>query len=178
MALVRFLMLGCFLVLAACGTPDGDGATSELVPLGDFRMGHNITVGTTARQIPPSRTASADEWKSAMQGAMQKRFGRYDGAGLYHFGVSVDAYALAIPGIPIALSPKSALVVSVTVWDNSTQSKLNEEVKQITVFETLSAGTVIGSGLTKTKAEQMDNLVTNAAFEIQKWMVENKAWFE
>ena len=178
MTFVRFLFLGCFLALAACGTPDGDGASSELIPLGDFRMGHNIAIGTEAKLIPPSRGATADEWKTAMQGAMQKRFGRYDGAGLYHFGVSVDAYALAVPGIPIAFSPKSALVVTVTLWDNSTQSKLNPEAKKVTVFETLSPETVVGSGLTKSKAEQMENLVTNAAFEIQKWMVENKAWFE
>ncbi|WP_420861419.1 hypothetical protein [Algirhabdus cladophorae] len=174
----RLLMVLGLLALAGCGAPKEDLATRPLVDLGNFRMGHNIVVGETARQMPPSRGATAEEWKTALTAAMDDRFSRYDGEKLYHFGVSVDAYTLAIPGIPIVLSPKSALVVSVTVWDNATQTKLNEEVEQIVIFESLSTKTVTGSGLTQSKEDQIENLVKNAAFSIEKWMVQNNAWFQ
>ena len=52
-----------------------------------------------------------------------------------------------------------------------------ESLKQFTVFESLSEETVVGSGLTQTKEEQMQNLSRNAAKMIQTWMLEHPEWF-
>jgi hypothetical protein len=110
--------------------------------------------------------------------AVDERFARYQGAKLYNFGISVDAFALAPPGIPLVASPKSALVVTVTIWDDAAQAKLNEEGKQFTVFEGASAeSAVLGSGLTRSREEQMERLSRNAAKEIERWMLQNPEWF-
>lgn len=177
MSFVRPLALAALVLLAACGAKDG--LNDPPPALGDFRLGHNIVVGETARMVPPSRAATAEEWEAALQPAIQARLGRHQGAGLYHLGVSVDAYALAIPGVPVVLKPRSVLVVSVTVWDNATGQKINIEPKQLTAFENLglSGESIVGSGLTQSKDEQMANLSRSAARAIERWLVENEAWF-
>lgn len=162
-------------VLAGCAANDLD---EPPVPLGDFSLGLNVVVADNMQKVPISRDATVDEWEAAMKKAVDERFGRYEGTKLYNFGISVDAYALAPPGIPLIASPKSALVVSVTIWDDAAQAKLNEEAKQFTVFEGASPeSAVLGSGLTRTKEEQMERLTRNAVKEIERWMLENPTWF-
>lgn len=147
-------------------------------PLGDFSLGYAIVVTENAQKIGPSRTATPEEWKEILTADIESRFGRYDGERIYHIAVNLDGYALAVPGIPIVLSPKSATVVSVTIWDDAKQAKINLEPNQITVLESLSGDTIVGSGLTKSREEQMENLSRNTAKMIENWLVENRLeWF-
>lgn len=168
------LILTTVLTLAGCA---GGDLPARPEPLGDFALGYNIVVAKNAKQAGPSRAASPAEWEEALRDALKRQLGRYDGEKLYHIGVGVDAYALAIPGVPVVLSPKSVLVVTVNVWDDTAQRKVNAEPKQFTVFEQLSGQTVIGSGLTQSRETQMQNLSRNAARIINDWLVDNKAWF-
>jgi hypothetical protein len=161
-------------ILAACAAND---LSKPPAPMGNFQLGYNIVVAKNAEPVGPSRKATAAEWEAAMKKAIADRFGRYDGDKLYHIGIGVDAYALAVPGIPVVLSPKSVLVVTANVWDDTAQRKINAEPKQFTVFERLSGETIIGSGLTQSREQQMANLAANAARLINDWLVENKAWF-
>ena len=164
--------------LAACtNANDLDRAPVEL---GDFRLGHNIVVAPKMQKGPLSREASKEEWVEALTGAIAERFDRYEGDRLYHFGVSVEGYVLAQPGVPVVLSPKSVLIIRLTVWDDAAEKKLNPEPKQITIMETLSGETVVGSGLTQTKEEQMHNLSRNAAKQIETYLVRQmnaEGWF-
>lgn len=177
MSFVRAVALIAAVLLSACSK---DGLDQPPTPLGDFRLGLNVVVGETARQIPPTRGATAEEWEAALKTEIDRRFGRYRGSGEYHLGVSVDAYALAIPGVPVVVKPRSILVVSATVWDNSTRQKLNGQVKQLTVLEStgfLTPDSIIGSGLMRSKAEQMQSLSYNAARAIEAWLKQNEDWF-
>lgn len=179
MTLVRLFAPLALLLLAACASKDG--LDEPPPPLGDFRLGFNVVVGKTASLIPPSRGATAEEWEAVLGEEIDKRFRRYEGERLYHFGVSVDAYALAIPGVPVVVKPRSVLVFTVTVWDDATQQKLNVEPQQMTVLEStgfLTGKSIIGSGLTQSKEEQMRNLSYAAARAIQRWLVKNEAWFD
>ncbi len=178
MSLARILAATALMFLAACGSKENLGVKPP--PIGDFRMGHNVVVGDTAKQIPPTRGATGAEWEAAFEKEIAARMGRYDGEGLYHLGVSVDAYALAIPGIPVVVKPKSILVFSVTVWDNETRTKLNPVAKQITVLEGggFSEASIIGSGLMRNKNEQMRLLSASGARAIQGWLRNNEAWFD
>lgn len=170
-----FAALAALFFLASCG--GGNDLSRPPKDFGDFRLGYNIVVAKNAKPVGPSRKATAEEWEAAIKTAVQDRFGRYQGEKLYHIGIGVDGYALAVPGIPLVLSPKSALVVTVNIWDDAAQRTVNSEPKQFTVFEGLSGETVVGSGLTRSREEQMQALSTNAARAINDWLVENKAWF-
>lgn len=170
----RLVALAALSALAACATNDLGEAPTDF---GNFQMGHNIVVAKNAKPVGPSRQATPEEWETVIKGEIARRFGRYDGDKLYHIGIGVDGYALAVPGIPVLLSPKSALVITVNIWDDAAQRKVNAEPKRFTVFEQLSGETVVGSGLTQSKEQQMQNLARNAARLINNWLVENKAWF-
>lgn len=165
--------LTALVLLAACG----NDLANPPKDFGDFRLGYNIVVAKNARPVGPSRKATPEEWEAALKAAIAERLGRYQGDKLYHIGIGVDGYALAVPGIPLVLSPKSALVVTVNVWDDAAQRTVNAEGKQFTVFERLSGETVIGSGLTQSREQQMQNLARNAARLINEWLVTNKDWF-
>lgn len=162
-------------VLSACSS--ASSLDSPLENLGTFSLGHNIVIADNAQIGPLSRPAEPDDWEAAMTSAIEDRLGRYQGDGLFHIGVTVEGYNLALPGVPLVVSPKSVLIISVNVWDDSTREKLTEEPKQFTVFEALSGETIVGSGLTQNKAKQMENLSINAAAAIEKWLVENPQWF-
>lgn len=155
----------------------GDDLSRPPPPIGDFFLGHVIVVADKAEQVGPSRDAAPEDWQRVLTEEVRKRTGRYDGEKYYHLGIKVEAYALAYPGIPVVVSPKSVLVVLVNVWDDAAQRRINAEPKEITVFENFSPETVIGSGLTKTGDDQMRSLAANAAQQINDWLVENQAWF-
>ncbi|MDF1873971.1 hypothetical protein [Vannielia sp.] len=163
------------LLLAGC-SPEAD-LLEPAQPIGAFKLGYSVVHAEDARLIPPSRGATAQEWQDALDAALTRRFSRLNGDQLYHIAVKVDGYSLAIPGVPVVLSPKSVLSIGVTVWDDATQSKLNPEPRRFTVFERLSGETLIGSGLTQSRETQMANLSANAARLIEGWMRENPAWF-
>lgn len=177
-AVLRIVVSICVLgLVAACGAATQD-LQDPVEPLGEFKLGHAVVVAKNAQKVPPSRDASAEEWEAAIKSALTERFDRYDGSQFYHIAITVDGYSIAVPGVPLVLSPKSVLVVSATVWDDSAGGKLNEEPKQITVLERLSGETVIGSGLTQSREQQIQNLAENTARLVENWMRDNPEWFE
>lgn len=48
---------------------------------------------------------------------------------------------------------------------------------QISAFEEVSGGTIVGSGLTRTREEQMESLAYVAAKRIEDHLRENGKWF-
>jgi len=160
--------------MAACSAPAHVDDPQK--PMGNFQLGHNIVVVSEPELMPFSRNATDEEWQVAMTAAMAQRFGGYEGEKLYHIGVKVEAFALAVPGVPVLFTPKSVLVLAVNIWDDAAGEKLNLESKSFTVFESPTAETMISSGLTQSKEEQMTTLTENAAKAIQDWILENPEW--
>lgn len=174
--LARFAPFALCLTLMACGA--GDPLEEDLPSMGDFRLGHNIVVAENMQQVPPSRNAEPEEWQAILESEIDRRFGAYEGDRLYHIGIAVDGYSLAPPGIPIILSPRSVLVLSVNIWDDALGRKLHEESEQILVFEGSSPETfLVGSGIARTREEQMQVLARNAARRVQLFMLQNPEWF-
>jgi hypothetical protein len=172
----KLALVAAMTVLAACAAQDP--LEEDLPDMGDFRLAHNIVVAENMQQVPPSRNATPEEWQEIITSEIDRRFGGYEGDRLYHIGINVDGYALAPPGIPIVLNPRSVLVLSVNVWDDALGVKLHEEPEQIVIFEGSSPETfLLGSGLTRTREEQMQVLARNAARRVQLWMLQNPEWF-
>lgn len=150
------------------------------IPLGDFNLVHNIAVAPNAVKGPVSRAVSEEELTKALTDATEERFGRYNGTRDYHFGMSVEGYILAQPGIPLVFAPKSILIINLTVWDDAKNKKLTPEPHQITVLESLDQGPIVGSGYTKSAEEQLKNLAQNAAKQIENFLVaqnREQGWF-
>lgn len=162
------------IVLASCGRQDLD---EPPVNLGPFKLGLNIVVADNMQKVPISRDATVEEWETGLKKAVADRFGRYDGDRFYNIGINVDAYALAPPGVPVVAAPKSVVVVTANIWDDGTATRLNAEPKQFTIFENISGETVLGSGLTKTKEEQLAALSYNVAQALEGWFLQNPQWF-
>jgi len=173
-----FAVLASVAFLAACnGASDLNKAP---VPLGDFNLGHNVVVAPKAVKGPLSREVSKEVLTEAVKAAVDERFGRYNGTRQYHFGISVEGYVLAQPGVPLVFAPKSILIIKVTVWDDAKNAKLTPKPHQITVFESLDQGPVVGSGYTKSKEEQLKNLSQNAVKALESYLVrqnKEKGWF-
>ena len=172
------LLLSLGILSACAGAAD---LKDPPVPLGNFSLGHNIVIAPKVVKGPVSRPASEEELTTAIKKAIADRFERYDGDKTYHFGVSVEGYVLARPGVPIVLSPKSVLIVRLTVWDDALGKKLNDKAEQITVLEQISGETIVGSGLTQTADVQLKNLSENVSKAIERYLVRmnrSEKWFE
>lgn len=166
--------------LGACGVPDP--STRAPVPMGDFSLGTNAVVVVDPQKGPLSRTVDEERFRAILEDEMERRFRRYDGPRTYHVGTSIEGYVVAAPGIPLVLSPKSILIVRVTVFEDRTGPdgrpvRLNAEPRVITVLESVGAGLVVGSGYTQSAEEQMRGLSRNAARAIQRWMLRQPGWF-
>jgi hypothetical protein len=162
---------------AACGAPDLEPVPTDVEPIGDFRMGFNIVVANDVTRAPSSREATEDELTTAVRATMEERLGRYDGDGLYHIGLRIEGYSLGRVGVPILYSPRSILLIAMNVWDDATQEKLTEEAIRVTAFES-RAGPLVGSGLTRTREEQLAALSYNAAVQVEKILMEKAdTWF-
>lgn len=174
--LILSLLLAASLgFLAACDAPKD--LDQPPVPLGDFALGLNIVVPETAQTVPITRPVTPEEWKTVLTKAMADRFGRYEGSKLYNFGMSVDGYSIAPPGVPLIASPKSVLIVTVNIWDDASQTLLNPGGKRITIVEGMSPETVFGSGWTQNKQQQLDKMAYQVAFAVQNYLLENPEWF-
>lgn len=172
---IRHFFLGAALAAtAACSLPADVDAPQ--ISMGNFRLGHNIVVVDNPEIGPFSREAEDDVWKQSLVDAIDRRFGAYEGDKFYHIGTKMDMYVLALPGVPLVFTPKSVLVVSVNIWDDAAGEKVNEEGKALTIFEGISAETLVSSGLTQNKNQQMLKLSNNMAKAIQDWILENPEW--
>lgn len=168
-------------VLTLAGCNGARDLNQPPVPLGDFNLRHNIAVAPKAVKGPLSREVTEEQLSKALTDATAERFGRYNGSRDYHFGMSVEGYNLAVPGIPVVFAPKSVLIINLTVWDDAAGKKLTPEPHQITVLESFDQGPIVGSGYTKSAEEQLKNLAQNAAKQIETYLVkQNKenGWFE
>ncbi len=165
------------ILVAGCGARDLDEPPADLGP---FRLGLNVVVADNMQKVPISRDATVEEWEAGMKKAVANRFGpaRYDGDRLYNIGINIDGYALAPPGIPVVAAPKSVVVVSANIWDDANRQRLNPEARQFTIFESLSGESVIGTGLTSTKTEQIEALSYNVARALEGWFLDNPQWFD
>jgi hypothetical protein len=170
-----FIALLAFLALAACdprasleGEPD---------PIGDFALGFAIAVAKDPVRGPASREASDEEIEAAVRDALEERFRRFSGDKLYHIAVRVEGYVLAQPGIPVVLSPNSTMIVSAILYDDAAQARINIEDEQITALEPLNVRTVVGSGITQTREQQLENLARGVAAGVERWMRANPQWF-
>jgi hypothetical protein len=165
-------------VLSACnGASD---LADAAVPLGDFNLAHNVVVAPKVQKVPLCRELETETMTGILQEAVAERFDRYEGARLYHFGISIEGYCLAPPGVPVVAAPKSAMIIRITVWDDAKNEKLTPTAHQITVLESLDQGPLVGSGYTKTAEEQFKNLSQNAVKQIETFLVRKnreEGWF-
>lgn len=176
MALIRpaLAVIATVCVLAAC-TSELDTATFDS-NLGEFKLDRLVVIVDGPEQMPLSRESDDDTLKQALVAAVEPRFRRFDGDQLYTIGINLQAYSLAAPGVPVLISPKSLLAMSVNVYDDR-PVRLNENPKRLVVTEDAGGDTVIGSGFSQTGDEQLAELAENAAIEIEKWLRENPQWF-
>ncbi|MCC1494230.1 hypothetical protein [Cognatishimia sp. F0-27] len=166
------LRLSAFVLLlsAAACTDATQDLSGPVEPLGDFKLGFSEVVAPNIQQLLVSRDASAEEWTTLLDSALETRFNRFTGSKFYHLGVSVEGYSLPPPIVP----GKSYLAVRVTVWDDQAQAKLNEEPELI-----LNAQ-VFESRITTSREETMQRLVEGTAKLIEEWLREQQAeagWF-
>lgn len=169
------LLLAVIGMLSACARDD---LTLPAEPIGNYDPGHLLAVAPDPQLGPFSRRVENAQWTAAMQTALEDRFrNRFAGNRTYHIGTAVEAYVLALPGIPLVYSPRSVLIFSVNFYDDATRTRLNPEPIQLTVFEACCTVPILGSGLTKTAEEQMEALSFNAARAVERTMRENAQWF-
>ncbi len=168
------LALSTVCALAAC-TTELDPSIRD-APLGDFSLDRVVVIADQPQRAAFSREMSDEALRGAVQDAVAGRLGRLEGEGSFSIGIKVVGYALAQPGIPVLVAPRSALFMNVNVYD-AVPRRLNAEVKRLTVFEDAGGDTVLGSGFTQSAEEQLAELADNAAIEIEKWLRETPEMF-
>lgn len=173
----NFLLILCFAVLSACGT--AQNVSQNAAQMGNFRAGLiHMQVHEDVQKGPFSRDVSADEWKAALQPVFDQHFAKFEGDRTYHVGIKVLGYVVAKPGVPLVASPKSILIFDVVVVDDEKRIALNVPRYELTVIEKLSPSNMLGSGLSKTKEEQLAELAELAAKKVEDWMREQPWFFE
>ncbi|MEM7472400.1 MAG: hypothetical protein AAF340_13710 [Pseudomonadota bacterium] len=174
--MLRFgLILSICLALTACSVPDPE--TDSPAELGDFRLKSNIAVTKTAQKMGVSRDATEEEWEEVLEAAIEKRFRRYAGETLYTLSYSLDGYLLATKGGRLALSNRSAVLATVHIWETDPLDRLEDRSTQLLVLEGLDGETFVGSGLFRTKDEQMARLGAQFAKAVERWLVANSDLF-
>ena len=162
---------GAIAASALAGCSASDPLTQDLPPMGRFRLVAPIVVTKGVKRVPPSRPATPEAWEAVVMEELARRFGAYDGGTDYYVALNVDGYALAPPGIPVVLTPKSLLVVTANLWTADPQEKVLGP-QQIVTFEGAET-LLLGSGYTKDADAQMRTLARNMAVKVQRWILES-----
>lgn len=171
-----FAVLAAVLVACSAG-PDLNAVPEATKPIGDFKLGILVVYADKVKKGPMSRDATPDQLKVALESEMRRRFGSLTGSKFFNISLAVDVYALAQTGVPILLTPKSALAVTMNVWDDSKQTMITEDDKQFTILERISPRSFVGSGLSMTADEQLRELVIMTVDQIEAYLRENEALF-
>lgn len=175
---MRKILIATATALMLAGCTSEEDLTLAPEPLGQFRLGHNIAIGDNVTLGPYARDLSEQQLETSVQNAVAERLRRYDGDGLYHLGIVIGGVVLAQPGIPVVYAPSSVMIVDVTVFDNATQKKLNEEPFRITTGEGFrNIVPVLGSGQVRSAEDQLENLSYQVAKAIEDWLKDNPEWF-
>lgn len=162
-------------VLVACEkTPKEE----HFEPLGDFKLGYAVVVTTSTQVGPMSRKLPNEDFEASLTNELKRVFGGFEGSRYYHISLSVDGYVLAQPGIPLVLSPKSALIVTLNVWDDAKQALILEKPKQFTVLEKFSSKSILGTGYTMSAEEQLAGLTKSAVKQVYDYLKENEHLFK
>ena len=74
-------------------------------------------------------------------------------------------------------SPKSILIFSVVVVEDSSGKLLTPKPHKMTVVEQINGNSVIGSGYTLSKEEQLNGLAYQAALMTESWLRKQR-WFD
>ncbi len=163
--LLAVLLASLLVSCAASQDPEAD-----VPPLGEFKLGFAVVFADNATRVPASREADIDDVEATLKSSLTKHFGKFKGRKFYHIAVTVSAYNLSAPGIPLIASPASTLGIEVIIWDDATQKILNEPPKTLIVREPVSAASVIGSGLMQTGDQQLQSLGRQVALDIETWL--------
>ena len=175
--LVKSAAIASVVFLAACGGNPNADLKEVPEPIGDFRPGHIVAFGDNIEAPFFSRELSPDQIELVVSSAIEKRLRRYDGDGLYHLGIVLGGIVLAQPGVPLVATPSSQILIDITVYDNETRQKLNEEPVRLRASEGVWTP-IIGSGLARDAEAQLENLANQIAIQIERWLRNNPEWFE
>lgn len=148
--------------------------------LGEFKLGINYATAENALKGPVSRDATPEEWKAAIESAMETRLGRYDGGQTIDIGIRLGGYALAPGAIP-PVNPKSGAIVDVVVYDTTKKEILAKDKRFQVLEDTTTESYLIGSGYTRTREEQIQGLSLKIADKIEEWLAEEhkeNGWFD
>jgi len=158
------LLLMTLLILLSCSLED----KPIVKPIMDFRLGHITVNAKDARTVEWGRTVTEMQLTDAVKTAVRDRFGPLKGRSWYHLGITLDAYLLPPPGVPIVASPRAGLVAQVQVWDDRTQSILNPRAKAIAVTESTNPQTLLGSGYNYDAEVQLGRASRSLALQIER----------
>ena len=107
-----FCIIFLWLSLAGCLEPLD--LQEPVKPIGDFALGYAVVVGPNMVKGPMSRDGDPDEIITAVKNSIETHFEPLSGAQLYHLAVKIEGYALAKAGVPLLVTPQSALLLAVT----------------------------------------------------------------
>ena len=172
------LLISAFLFFTSCSISDYPSNITPVQPIENFKLGHLIVKAENTQRGFFSRNASEEILEHTLKTKLTNLLSNQNGNHFFHLSVVVSGYVLAKPGIPVILSPKSVLIIDVSIFDDETEQKVFSKPKRFSIFESLSSNTIIGSGLTLTAEEQLDNLTTIATHKISQWLISNKNIFE
>ena len=161
------ILFFCFGMAGCLGPVD---LQEPVEPIGDFALGYAVVVGPDMVKGPMSRDGDPEQIIASVKNSIETHLDPLSGGQLFHVAVKIEGYVLAKAGVPLLVSPQSALILSVTIWRDETGQKLNPVPHQITVLEAPSERTLIGSGLAQSSEQQLENLARSAALQIEAWL--------
>tara|TARA_B110000483_G_C18202740_1_gene546025 strand:- start:698 stop:1249 length:552 start_codon:yes stop_codon:yes gene_type:complete len=176
--LKQYSIMILFLLCSACSISNYSKEIPTIPNIGNFKLGHLVVKAENAQKGFFSRKASKQTLEKTLKEKLSKLLINQNGDHFFHISAIISGYVLAQPGIPVLLSPKSVLIIDVFIFDDQTQQKVFEKPRRFAIFESFSTDTIIGTGLTLTAEQQLDDLTTIAVNKIGNWLIDNKEIFE
>ena len=176
--LKQYSIIIIFLFSSACSISNYPTEIPTIPNIGNFKLGHLVVKAENTQKGFFSRNVSEEILEKTLKEKLSKLLNNQNGDHFFHISAVISGYVLAKSGIPVLLSPKSVLIIDVFIFDDQTQQKVFENPRRFSIFESFSSDTIIGTGLTLTAEQQLDDLTTIAVNKIGDWLIDNKEIFE
>lgn len=172
MRLTVIVLLMTF-TLMGCGEASFAPASMARLAQANIRFNHISIVATDMVKNAYSDDVSPEDMTTQLRRAITSKLSELQGDRVYNIGIKVTGYMLANPSVLTVSSPKSVLMLSVSVWNDSPDNKLMLPPSTVIAVDGLYGSALSIAKSQGSKDQRLAALTGRAGVEIAQYLARN-----
>lgn len=166
------------LALSSCGeVPKSPNLNAQSLQA-HFTLGHVGVITTGMAKGAYSVDVQSQDLATHLRSAVTSELSNFTGGHQYNLGIKVEAYTLANPSMPTVPQPKSVLMLTLSVWDDSHDPRPILAPATVVAVDGLYGTSIFVTKPQGSIDQRLAALCAKAAIEIERYLVKNSDFLQ